>query len=71
VVRIVRPAELTPEQQAWLARDLEMRARAERIAERTGRALDDLYRTLKNLGRSPSERLALGLRHARLHPKYR
>jgi hypothetical protein len=32
----------------------------------TGRDEDDLYRTLRQLERTPSERLELGLRHGRL-----
>jgi hypothetical protein len=43
-----------------------LRARARTLANTTGRNEDDLYRTLKQLERSPSARLELGLRHARL-----
>ncbi|MCC6645706.1 MAG: hypothetical protein IT374_09065 [Polyangiaceae bacterium] len=62
---------LSAEDAAWIAHDDALRARAAVLAAKTGRDADDLYRTLKNLERTPGERLALGLRHARLHPKFR
>ena len=62
---------LSPQERAWLDHDNELRARAAALAAATGRDAEDLYRTLKHLERTPAERLALGLRHARLHPKYR
>ncbi len=62
---------LAPEQQAWVLRDTALRARAAQIAAKHGRNADDIYRTLLNMQRSPAERLALGLKHARLHPKFR
>lgn len=62
---------LSAEDQAWIAHDDELRARAAKLAEATGRNADDLYRTMKNMERTPGERLALGLKHARLHPKFR
>ena len=62
---------LSPEERAWVAHDDELRSRGAQLAAVTGRDADDLYRTLKHLERTPSERLALGLLHARLSPKYR
>jgi hypothetical protein len=56
---------------AWVLRDDALRARARDLAIKLGRDEEGIYRTLKNLQRSPSERLRLGLRHARLHPDYR
>ncbi len=56
---------------AWVKRDDVLRARARVLAEKLGRDEKGIYRTLKNLQRSPSERLRLGLRHAKLHPDRR
>ena len=56
---------------AWVQRDDALRARARVLAVRLGRDEEGIYRTLKNLRRSPSARLRLGLRHARLHPDHR
>jgi hypothetical protein len=61
----------TSEEQAWIARDAALRDEARAIALETGRDEHDIYRTLKQMLRTPSERLRLGLAHARLHPKYR
>jgi hypothetical protein len=55
----------------WTRRDDVLRARAHDLAVKLGRDEEGIYRTLKNLLRSPSERLRLGLRHARLHPDHR
>jgi GNAT superfamily N-acetyltransferase len=57
--------------QRWVVRDDALRARAHRLAVELGRDEEGIYRTLKNLQRSPSARLRLGLRHARLHPDRR
>ena len=57
--------------QTWVVRDDALRARAHRLAVELGRDEEGIYRTLKNLQRSPSARLRLGLRHARLHPDRR
>jgi hypothetical protein len=43
-----------------------LRLQAREIASRTGRDAEDLYKTLRNLERSPSERLALGLNRGKL-----
>jgi hypothetical protein len=57
--------------QAWVQCDDALRARARDLAATLGRDEEGIYRTLKNLQRSPSARLNLGLRHARLHPDRR
>lgn len=59
------------ELRAWVERDDALRARAKLLAQRLGRDEEGIYRTLKNLQRSPGERLRLGLRHGRLHPDRR
>ena len=64
-------ADLARADRDWLEHDLALRAKAAALAAETGRDVEDLYRTLKHLERTPAERLALGLRHARLHPKFR
>jgi len=56
---------------AWVKRDDALRMRARVLAAKLGRDEKGIYRTLKNLQRSPSERLRLGLRHAKLHPDRR
>ena len=63
--------EPTEDLRAWVQRDDALRARARVLAVRLGRDEEGIYRTLKNLLRSPSARLRLGLRHARLHPDHR
>jgi hypothetical protein len=67
----VELADLVPADREWVEHDLTLRAKAAALAAATGRDVEDLYRTLKHLERTPAERLALGLRHARLHPKFR
>ena len=57
--------------QTWVVRDDALRARAHRLAVELGRDEEGIYRTLKNIQRSPSARLRLGLRHARLDPDRR
>ena len=52
--------------QSWIEKDDALRARACSLADLTGRDAEDLYKTLKQLARTPSARLELGLRHARL-----
>ena len=63
--------QLTDEDQAWLAHDDELRRRASVLALELGRNAEDLYKTLRHLERTPSERLALGLRHGRLGRSHR
>jgi hypothetical protein len=60
------PTDDAFEASAWIAQDDELRARARRLAEKHGRDPDDLSKALRQLERSPSERLALGLRLGRL-----
>jgi predicted transcriptional regulator len=54
------------DEKQWIEHDDALRSRARELAHVTGRDADDLYRTLKQLERTPSARLELGLRHARL-----
>lgn len=60
--RIVQEDEI----RRWVENDDALRARARALAAQTGRDPEDLYRTLRQLARTPSARLELGLRHARL-----
>ena len=53
-------------ERAWIEHDDALRARAREIAASTGRDPEDIYKTLKQLERTPTARLELGLRHARL-----
>jgi hypothetical protein len=62
---------LTADERAWIEKDDRLRARAADIAVRHGRDPEDIYHTLIQLQRTPGERLARGLRHARLHPQFR
>lgn len=64
-------AGLEDKQRAWVLDDLRLRAVAAAFAARHNRDEKGIYRTLQNLRRSPEQRLALGLRHARLHPDRR
>jgi hypothetical protein len=64
-------ASTEEELQTWVHRDDALRERARVLAAKLGRDEEGIYRTLKNLQRTPSERLRLGLRHARLHPDRR
>ncbi len=63
--------EFTPEERAWLERDERLRRRAVELAGELGRDVEDMYRALRHLRRTPGERLELGLRHGRLHPDHR
>jgi hypothetical protein len=65
------PQKLDDSFREWLARDDALRARARVLAEKLRRDEEGVYRTLKNLARTPEERLRLGLRHGRLHPDHR
>lgn len=62
---------ISPADRAWIENDEALRRLAGDLALRGGRDADDLYHALVQLQRSPAERLERGLRHARLHPKYR
>ncbi len=59
-------AQLTPEQRAWVQADLALRAQAREIAGRLQLDEGDVYHQLKQLRRTPSERLRQGLAHGRL-----
>jgi len=63
---------LTPEQRAWLARDEERWRRAHEIAR--GELDVDaagVYRVLRNLEKTPSQRLRAALQHGRLFGLHR
>jgi hypothetical protein len=58
---------LTPDQQAWLATDERRWQQAHRIAERyPGTDVGGVYHVLRNLEKTPSERLRASLLHGRL-----
>ncbi|MFW5926063.1 MAG: hypothetical protein ACOCV4_07835 [Myxococcota bacterium] len=56
---------LDPEQRRWLAKDLEQRALARELAAKLGLDEGEVYHQLKQLQRSPAERLRTGLAHGR------
>jgi hypothetical protein len=59
--------QLSPAERAWLIADELRWQRARRIAERhPGMDAGGVYRVLRNLERTPSERLRAALRHGRL-----
>jgi hypothetical protein len=60
---------LSPDQRAWAEHDLDLRDRADVIAARIGADGRDVYHLLRNLERSPSERLRRGLTHGRRRPR--
>lgn len=60
---------LTPEQRQWLEDDLLLRRRAARLAEELLLDESDVYHQLKQLRRSPTERLRIGLGHGRSRPR--
>lgn len=60
---------LSPEQRAWAEHDLVLRDRADSIAARIGADARDVYHVLRNLERSPGERLRRGLAHGRRRPR--
>jgi hypothetical protein len=63
---------LTPEQHAWLVADEKRWQRAHNIAERhPGVDAGGVYRVLRNLEKTPSERLKAALMHGRLLRLYR
>jgi len=58
---------LTPEERAWIIADEERWRRAYAIAgEHRGIDAGGIYRVLRNLEKSPTERLRAGLEHGRL-----
>jgi hypothetical protein len=56
---------LDAEQRRWLAEDLDRRALAQRLAAKLGLDEGEVYHQLKQLQRSPAERLRTGLAHGR------
>jgi hypothetical protein len=64
---MVRTDSLTPEEHTWLVRDEERWRRAHEIAARNaGVDVGGVYRVLRNLEKTPTERLRAGLQHGRL-----
>jgi hypothetical protein len=60
-------SELTPEQRAWLEHDNELWRRAYAIVARhPGMDVSDVHHVLRNLERSPEERLASSMNSAGL-----
>jgi hypothetical protein len=60
---------LTPEQQEWLRHSEALWRRAHHLAaQHPEHDVSDFYHALRNLERTPSERLRLGLNRARLRP---
>ena len=60
---------LTLEQRQWLEDDLALRRRAAQLAQQLSVDESDVYHQLKQLRRSPTERLRLGLAHGRHRPR--
>jgi hypothetical protein len=60
---------LSDDQRRWLEEDLGLRATAARLAAELGLDPSDVYHQLKQLRRSPTERLRLGLNHGRHRPR--
>ncbi|MBX3191110.1 MAG: hypothetical protein KF819_29200 [Labilithrix sp.] len=59
--------ELSPEERAWIVADEQRWRRARRIASRhPGVDPGGVYRVLRNLEKTPSERLRASLDHGRL-----
>ena len=62
---------LSAEEQAWLVRDEQRWARAHEIAGQWPDVdIGGIYRVLRNLEKTPSERLAAALHHGRLFRIY-
>jgi len=60
------PAELSPEDRAWLIADEKRWREAYAIAERSGVDASGVYRVLRNLEKTPTQRLRAALQHGRL-----
>lgn len=56
---------LDPEQRRWLAEDLEQPSLARKLAAKLALDEGEVYHQLKQLQRSPAERLRTGLAHGR------
>lgn len=61
-------SDLSDEQREWLEQDLELRRRARDLSRELGYDETDIYHQLKQLRRSPVERLRRGLSHGRRRP---
>lgn len=60
-------AQLSAEERAWLVKDEQRWRRARRIATRhPGMDAGGIYRVLRNLEKTPAERLRAALEHGRL-----
>ena len=62
-------AELTASERASFAEDQALRGRARLLAARLGLDEGDVLHTLKQLARTPTERLRRGLSHGRRRPR--
>jgi hypothetical protein len=63
---------LTPEEREWVIRDERRWRRAHQIASRnSGVDVGGIYRVIRNLEKSPSERLRAALHHGRLFGAHR
>jgi hypothetical protein len=62
-------AALPLEQREWAERELALRERARVLAERLQLDASDVHHQLKQLQRSPSERLRQGLAFGRARPR--
>ena len=64
--------QLSPDERAWLARDEERWRRARFIASaHPGMDPSGVYHVLRNLEKTPSERLGAALAHGRLFGSHR
>lgn len=72
VVLVVLPSSLTADEHAWLIADDERWRRAQRIVARhPGTDVTGVYRVLRNLEKTPAERLRAALFHGRLFGLHR
>jgi hypothetical protein len=63
--------ELTADEHSWIARDNLRWERAHAIATRFNVDVGGVYHVLRNLEKTPSQRLREGLRHGRLFRAHR
>jgi hypothetical protein len=62
---------LSPAERAWAEDQLALRTTAQELATRLGLDPDEVFVILRQLRRSPSERLLIGLRHGRFTSAHR
>jgi hypothetical protein len=62
-------AVLSPDERAWVERELTLRARARELAVRLELDVTDVHHQLKQLQRSPAERLKRGLALGNARPR--